>query len=206
MSPRYLEELENTYSPTNTMSKRAVAVTRKRCWCKAAVLVVILSCLIATGAVSAGGWSRDLTSLGTQPADQYVFKPFELVLVSEEEDHLYGLCVFVNAKPALAAIDGTETLDGEFYPFVALQVANAEHGEWCTVDSASNPGKISTLSVEAKRPSKSLRVNLDGFRPMIGKFKYGKIALKSGESAVFELEKLLPPKEDDGAENNSAKR
>lgn len=202
-----MEERESTYFRTDMISSEVGSPSGRHCSGKLAFLFAFgLSYLIAIVAANAGGWSRDIVPLGTQPADQHVFKPFELVLVSGEENHVYGLCVFVNTRPALAAIHGTETPDGEFYPTVLLQVAKREHGKWQTVDSPSTPGKISTLTVEAKRPSKSLRVNLDVFLSMIGKFKYGKIALKTGESAVFKLEKLLPPKEDGEPKSDSAKR
>ena len=180
------------------INSEVASLSRKHCLNKSALLFALgLSCLIAVVTANASGWSRDIVPLGTQSADQRVFKPFELVLVSGEENHVYGLCVLVNTQPALVAIDGTETPDGEFYPNVLLQVAHHERGKWQTVDSPLTPGKISTLTVEAKRPSKSLMVNLDAFRPMIGKCQYGKIALKTGEFAVFKLDKLLPPKDHD---------
>jgi hypothetical protein len=165
-----------------------------------------MSYLIAIGAVDAGGWSRDITPLGTQSVEQYVFKPFELVLVSGGDDHVFGLCVFVNARPGLIVIDGTETAEGEFYPYAVLEVANDRQGQWQTVGPAPNPGKKSTLPVEARRPSKNLVVDLDLFRPLIRKSKYGRIPLTTGESAVFNLEKLLPPAQEAEQKHHSIER
>ena len=58
------------------------------------------------------------------------------------------------------------------------------------------------MTIEAIQVSKNLMVDLDAFRPMIGKFKYGRIALKTGEAVVFKLEKLLPPKEEGTAKGD----
>lgn len=167
----------------------------KRSACRL-IAAFMLSAVVHAGAGGSDGWTRGIADIGTRPADPSAFRPFELVTVSGEGDHVYGLCVFTNVTPALVAIDGTETPDGEFYPNVALQVANDEEGEWRALDPSSHPGKKAALTIEAKQVSKSLMVDLDAFRPMIGKFKYGKIALRTGEAAVvFKLEKLLPPQD-----------
>ncbi|MEY2489600.1 MAG: hypothetical protein QOC70_1542, partial [Verrucomicrobiota bacterium] len=50
-------------------------------------------------------------------------------------------------------------------------------------------------------------VNLDIFRPMIGKMRCGRVVLKTGDSAIFGLDDLLPPKTEDElkAEKKGAK-
>lgn len=183
------------------MTNKQTLAFRRRWFLNFLLVVAFILSIGPIHVVRAGGWSRSMIDVGTRPADQAVFETLELINVGGVDDHVYGLCVFYNIKPRLVALNGTKSSDGEFYPYVVLQVANNERGKWQTVEAPSNPGKISTLTVEAKRPSKSLMVNLDVFRPMIGKYKYGKITLKTGQSTVFKLEKLLPPKEEDAHGN-----
>jgi hypothetical protein len=159
------------------------------------VFVVVFGFLAMTltHAVCAGGWTRGIADIGTRPADQYVFESLELVLITGQDDHVSGLLLYHNAKPALITIDGAETPDGEFHPDVVLEVGQSKNGKWQIVESLSKQGKKSTITVQGQQASKSLIVKLDAFRPMIGKLKYGRIVLKTGEAVIFELGKLSPP-------------
>jgi len=62
------------------------------------------------------------------------------------------------------------------------------------MEDNTSPHSAKTLTVPVKTSSKVLTVDLDAFVPMIGKFKYGRLLLKTGESAIFNLDYLRPPK------------
>jgi hypothetical protein len=144
----------------------------------------------------AGGWTRGLP-IGEVAADERkTSEPFVLEVWSGDDDgHVYGLCMYFNGKSVAATIEGTETPDGNFYPQVSNQVADVERGgQWKTIEApASPPGKAATRIVQPEQASRSLRVELDVFRPFIGKGKCGRLLLKSGESAVFQIDDLQPP-------------
>jgi hypothetical protein len=41
-----------------------------------------------------------------------------------------------------------------------------------------------------------LRINLEPFKARVGKFRFGRIVLKSGDEALFLLDDLKPPTEE----------
>lgn len=82
--------------------------------------------------------------------------------------------------------------DGNFWPSVTAEVANDDRGRWKGIGRSSNPDK----PYQPKGPPgvvTLLRVDLTLFRPLIGTYRYGRVTLETGESAVFELVNLLPP-------------
>lgn len=162
------------------------------------VITLSFSLISLTGirAARADAWTKGLP-IGTWPATQNTFEPFVLEVWGGDETHVYGLCTFYNTKLALTAIDGVETSNGDFYPNVIAQVSNDKRGTWETLKTSPTIlGKDVTITVEAKGASRTLMVDLDVFRPFIGKLRYGRLLLKTGERATFELADLRPPKKD----------
>jgi hypothetical protein len=122
--------------------------------------------------------------------------------IGTESDHLIGTCFYMNSTKGNQArqsvsIVGIQTADGNFWPTVLLQVANEVTGRWHTIEQPSIRGHSVILTVQSNSTSKVLNVDLEAFRPMIGKFRYGRVTLKRGEGAILKLEDLLPPKQDD---------
>jgi hypothetical protein len=161
-------------------------------------LIAIVAIVIGTSVESsrANGWTRGLP-IGEVGADERKApESFVLEVWSGDDDgHVYGLCMYFNGKSVPSTIEGIETSDGDFYPQVSFQVADNEQGsQWKTIEaSISRPGKSTKLTVAPKSASKALKVDLDVFRPYIGKGKYGRLLLKTGESAVFQIDDLQPP-------------
>lgn len=144
--------------------------------------------------VYADGWTRG-RPIGTFPAGEVPFEPFVLDVWGSDGSNVSGLCSYYNAKSAAFEIDGQETSSGEFYPDVIYQVSNGD-GDWETLEvPIVNRGKRITITVKSQAASRPLRVNLDPFVPLIGKFKYGSLVLKMGERAVFRIDELQPPNE-----------
>lgn len=92
-----------------------------------------------------------------------------------------------------------------FWPYVRLEVSNQWEGDW-TVISSSPPGTDGTETVVLMYPDKaayversapaspSCQVDLTPFREFIGKFKFGRVVLRSGgASQTIVLTDLLPP-------------
>jgi hypothetical protein len=92
-----------------------------------------------------------------------------------------------------------------FWPYARLEVSNQWEGEW-TVIGSSPPGTEGTDAVVLMYPDRaahvdrsapnnsSCEVDLTPFREFIGKFKYGRVVLRSGgTSQTIVLTDLLPP-------------
>jgi hypothetical protein len=139
-------------------------------------------------------WTRGIGG-GTYSVADIKVEAFELNTVSKDgrTGRVSGTCIYDNRSPIVVALKGTETSDGDFYPSVTNQVGNDKNGHWKTVRRPTVDGKARTLAVPVKTSSKLLTVDLDAFVPMIGKFKYGRLLLENGESAIFELNYLRPP-------------
>ena len=136
-------------------------------------------------------WSRE-PFLDTTAGD--TTSPFTLVSISSIDDHLIGYCGYLDKRgKSPTAIKGSQTPGGDFSPDVIYQIGNDFEGEYKTIGKSVSKGKRLTLSIEPKDTNTILHVNLDVFRPMIRKYKFGRIVLKNGESTAFALRFLLPP-------------
>lgn len=158
-------------------------------------LLSVLSVITLAQAQSERNWTKGFR---TQPADkQDPAGRFFLMFAKQEKLHLIGGCnyenyVVSNQAPRRVTIEGAKIADAIFWPDVALQVSN-DGGEWQTIGQAVNDGQPDTIMIEPKGVAYSLLVNLDAFKPMIGKYKFGRLLLKTGEAADFRLDALLPP-------------
>jgi hypothetical protein len=155
---------------------------------------VVYACTSGSFLVRADGWTRS-RPIGTFPPGEVHVEPFMLDVWSGDGIHVSGLCAYYNSTPHSVDIDGRETSSGEFYPDVIYEISHGD-GDWETLEvPTNNPGKQLTITVEARTRSRPLRINLDMFVPLIGKAKYGRLVLKTGEKAVFRVDELQPPSE-----------
>jgi hypothetical protein len=143
-----------------------------------------------------GSWTRGLP-IGEIAADER--KPPESFVLAvwsgDDEGHVHGICMFFNGKSVSAILEGTETSDGDFYPQVSTQVGDSDHGgEWKTLKPSVSPsGRVAARTIRPQEASRPLKVDLDVFRPFIGKKKYGRLLLRTGEATVFQIDDLQPP-------------
>ena len=158
---------------------------------RSALTLWFLTTLVARAADS---WTRGIGG-GTYSVADIKVETFMLSSVSKNglTGQMWGSCIYDNRSRVLVALKGTETSDGGFHPSVVNQVGNAENGEWKTIGRLVANGEARILAVPAHTRTKLLTVELDSFVPMIGKFKYGRLLLENGESAIFELNYLRPP-------------
>jgi hypothetical protein len=121
---------------------------------------------------------------------------FVLLTVTQDRFHLTGGCVYDNAitggrgSPTVT-IEGTES-EGTFWPDVICQVTNDAEGKWETIATISH-GHSQAIAVAPGEAKFNLTVGLDIFQPLIDKYRLGRVVLKTGEAATFELKDLLPP-------------
>lgn len=122
--------------------------------------------------------------------DDWIVAPAELLNVISFGDRLIGEFVFEAASAKTVALEGTKTLDGDFWPKARFQAANSDHA-WKTIGESQNNGTPATLQIPNGK-SERIRVLLTDYRPLIGKFKYGKIIFSNGQSAIFSIDLLNP--------------
>jgi hypothetical protein len=116
--------------------------------------------------------------------------PAHLSSVTSLGARLIGGFIFVPRSTSSAAIEGTRTLDGDFWPKVKLQVGNSEE-QWTTIGESKHHGALEKLEVSPDR-GETIRVLLNDYKPLIGKYKYGRIMFSNGDFGVFFLELLNP--------------
>lgn len=178
-------------------NKQTHDTSRSRRTCLSWVVIAVIYIFTAESPiVFAEGWTRG-RPIGTFPAGEVPLEPFVLDVWGSDGSNVKGWCRYSNAKTAAFEIDGQETSSGEFYPDVIYQVSNGD-GDWEPLETPIvNRGKRITITVESQSTSRPLRVNLDPFVPLIGKFKYGSLVLKMGERAVFRIDELQAPERKD---------
>lgn len=130
------------------------------------------------------------------PLKEQQRKTFDLVGLEKEAGTLVG-------RFAYMALNGrSRTLEEQVsdyeeptWPRAILQVANDYHRQWRKIGETCNPDKPGELK-GPPQIAMSLRIYLDAFVPMLGKFRYGRVVLSTGDSAIIELVDLLPPEKD----------
>jgi hypothetical protein len=128
--------------------------------------------------------------------------PFAVVSVKGAGNHVEAVCGYGYVEGHSTEIEGTRTADGRFWPYVSAEDSNEPERTWKAIGQISHSGEPATFTVRpagaVPNPLDStlLFVDMDVFRPMIGKFRYGRVVLKSGVAAAFELKELLPETND----------
>jgi hypothetical protein len=125
---------------------------------------------------------------GFEPS--WIAAPTELLDVISFGGRLLGDFTY-QARAKSVVLEGTRTLDGDFWPKVTLQAAGTDH-IWKTIGESQNNGASTTLQI-ANGKSERIRVVLTAYQPLVGKFKFGKITFSNGQFGVFSID-LLDPK------------
>jgi len=152
-------------------------------------------------------WSR---AFSFHPTNGYSLENrFSLRGITQTGLHLTGECAYYqleNQVPRIISIEGTRTADGQFWPDVTAQVKNERTGRWETISKPVSGGRRATITVKPGEFDPELFVTLDAFRPLIGKYRVGRLLLKTGDAAEFELKELLPSEEHSSPKNDSPDR
>jgi hypothetical protein len=117
--------------------------------------------------------------------------PAHLSSVTSLGGRLIGDFIFVPRSEKPVILDGTKTIDGDFWPKVTFQVGNDDQ-RWETIGKSQRDGVSASLEIPSGK-GETVRVVLTDYKPFIGKYKYGRVTFSNGESGVFYLE-LLDPK------------
>ena len=164
-------------------------------------IVLIVSQAICLAQDSAGEaskrtWSR--SHIGEYLPDGKDTR-LEFGFISQESEHL--LCSFVLARQReqkQLIILGQQTKAGTFTPNVSLEVSDQEDGNWKRIVSSFSEKDNVMLKGEPHVELLSTQVEMDAFQPYIGKFKFGRVVLQTGESDVFPMAWLTEDGGDSG--------
>lgn len=164
---------------------------------KCVILTIWLSCILVVmsgvRADNARTWSRTFSW-----ADHKNGLAISLFDLDQGEKHLVGTFAYENYAGAIgtarnAVIEGVEKADGTFWPYVKFEVRKKAAEKWEPLGESSKQGHAATIRISPNTVNYRLTVNLDAFKPFIGKYELGRIILKTGESSEFQLKYLLPP-------------
>jgi len=117
------------------------------------------------------------------------FQPFEVQDISQGPEHLVASCVLTREKkesPPLV-IQGHLDKIGEFTPNVSLAVGDREDGNWKMIESSLVDKVDVTLTGASHIDHLYIRIQLDALQPYIGKFKFCRIMLQTGETDVIPM-------------------
>ncbi|HWM24831.1 MAG TPA: hypothetical protein VNP98_08400 [Chthoniobacterales bacterium] len=154
-------------------------------------------------------WSRGFSSEPANSIDRA--REFVLFSVAQGELNLVGTWSYTNGAvgnepPPRVVIEGTKTADGSFWPDVALEVRKGRTGNWERIAPSPNLGERATVTIEPNAINFDLMVNLDPFKPLLDKYKSGRIVLNTGRISEFELKDLLPPGREGASKGEPAER
>ena len=137
-------------------------------------------------------WARGI-SYTPMPGERH--SPFEMIMASSHEGRLSGGFIYVARRhrddPAPAAELKGEAREDVFWPNVVLQVGPDGEGPWETVGRSATG--TDTLKIKRAAKPELFKVQLDAFRPFIGRMRFGRVVLESGEAALVDLEQMLTP-------------
>jgi hypothetical protein len=114
----------------------------------------------------------------------------ELGDISQGPEHLVGMFDLIrNSKETVPqlVVKGHLNKRGEFTANVSLEVSDQEDGNWKIIESSLSEKVDVTLTGAAHIDTLFIYVQLDAFQPYIGKFKYCRVTLPTGESDVFPM-------------------
>lgn len=166
---------------------------------RSAQVILIWNLFVLSLSVARGGpdnWGRGF--IATPPNRPRPFMFLQFSFLNCVDGHLVGEFDLVNASNSQLLLEGTKTSDEKFWPFAVAQIASGlteKEWKWRTIAKLSHPGEKVVAAVKvttAWSSSKELNVDLDAFKPYIGKATFGRIVLPGGQWSMFELEKLLP--------------
>jgi hypothetical protein len=121
---------------------------------------------------------------------------FNMQMLALENGRLVGIADYdIKRVPALV-LKGIVTSDQRFWPVVTGDVATSYNGEWKAIRTLPIFGTKANWAARRGSARPLLYLDLEGFRPFIGKAQCGRLVLANGEATIFQLqglESLLEP-------------
>lgn len=161
-------------------------------------LIAAIATTTCLGAESESEWSRGVTGMVARGDQTY---EFGLYAIKQDKSEMDGTWLYLNyatsdrkASP-VARFDATKDGIGILWPNVRLEVQNELTGKWTLIGKSARRGTRMEVTVEPGS-NVDLFVQLDAFKPFLGKHKVGRVVLTNGQASEFDLNYLVPPGKD----------
>jgi hypothetical protein len=154
---------------------------------KMKVLLNVFLSLLFAGITKGDGrdWIRGF--MGTPKDENTPLVRCVMITVASTRGHLEGHLLFINDSNSKIEIEGKLKDDGTFWPCFRAQVSRDGEKKWKTLGESDKSQGIVTVIVDALSERK-ICVDMDLFRPAIGKAPYGRIVLSNGVRTMFDLQ------------------
>lgn len=112
----------------------------------------------------------------------------QLMSMNQEPEHLICSFLLIRQKEgAELVVEGHLNRFGEFTANVSLEVSDQEDGNWRQIESSFSE-KIDVKLIAAPHVKNLVtQIQLDAIQPYIGKFKFCRVVLQTGESDVIPM-------------------
>ena len=161
---------------------------------------IVIGLVLTVNAANVNWWVRPIIG-NDEVFAQTSRSDFQLEVVRCDNNHLTGLAVFTRylskdvASNPSTIVAGIEANEHRFWPNLIAEASNNPEAGWRTIGQSGVKGTPATRRVVPFSPGETFFVNMDGFRPLIGKTRYGRLVLENGQSALFLLQNLQPPRD-----------
>lgn len=169
----------------NLLRTRSLRKTRQHAWMRM-LFAVVLNALVANiVAGDSSDWTRGF--IGTpRDADTALIR-CEMITVTSSNGHLRGQLLFINETDSGVDLKGGKTTDGKFWPSFTAQVLNEGEKEWKTIGKSNNTEPAVELTIGGYS-DQDVHIDMDVFRPSIGKVAYGRVVFGNGIWTMFDLQ------------------
>lgn len=146
--------------------------------------------LTIADAAPGDGWFRDYIPAGHFPEPGVSFAIVSLV-GSSSRVFAHAVYSYLQGRDAVT-LHGKQNEDGFFEPNVAYEVAIEGKSKWKALSATSDYSSADTVTVNAEHARITLSIDMRPLEPWIGVYRYARLTLENGDSAIIALEDLLP--------------
>jgi hypothetical protein len=131
-------------------------------------------------------WDR---SYMLMPAPDGKERGLRFLRISQGSEHLVGTLVLERRIKGTVplVLQGHLNKEGEFTANVSLEVSDRENGSWKPIESSFSDRVDMTLTGAPHIDKLFFVVQLDALQPYIGKFRFCRVSLQTGESDIFPM-------------------
>jgi hypothetical protein len=188
----------------NTSRRKMAACIRKLGRPRISTLTGIISAVLSTATVSAQNpWWRSFVPIGHglgRPGVPLTIAGIYSDGVTVSADGWYRYIqsrdpVVLHGKQSIEKVyrHGKQEDERIFYPVATFEVATQDKTKWRKLrEDDLEQAAPDTITVSPDNPIVNVRIDMRRLREWIGTYRYGRVLLENGDSAVIGLEDLLP--------------